>query len=328
MLPIAVIYENEAWMAPVFEALDREGVPLERVFANTRAFDPAAPAPAWSLAVNKVSPSAYLREHAASIAFAREFLPFLEERRIPLVNGSDAFRLETSKALQLLMLQRLRVRAPASRVVSDRARVAEAANGLRFPVIVKPNIGGSGALARRFESVDAIREAAASIDLGPGGIGLVQEYLEPADGSIVRVEFLEGEILYAIKIWSDKTNDFNLCPADICQVPAPAGLVTGAVNELTSTAAKKPMRIEAFDAPREMTDAVLGIAREGKLDVGGVEYLVAARDGLPYVYDINALSNFVTDAISLVGFDPHQRFARYLIDRAREADHPRRERAA
>jgi len=66
-----------------------------------------------------------------------------------------------------------------------------------------------------------------------------------------------------------------------------------------------------------MIDAVLRIAREGKLDVGGVEYLVAARDGLPYVYDINALSNFVTDAVSLVGFDPHERFARYLIGRAR-----------
>jgi glutathione synthase/RimK-type ligase-like ATP-grasp enzyme len=317
MRPIAVIYEHEAWMAPVFEALDREGAPYERVFANAQAFDPTAPAPDWSLAVNKVSPSSYLRGHAPSIAFARQFLPFLEERGIPVVNGSDAFRLETSKALQLLLLHRIGVRAPAAHVVNDPARIADAARGLRFPVIVKPNIGGSGALARRFDSVEAIREAAASIDLGPDGTGLVQEYLEPQDGSIVRVEFLDGEILYAIKIWSDTTNDFNLCPADICQVPA-AEIVTGAVNELTASTAKKPMRIEAFDVPDEMADAVLRIAREGRLDVGGVEYLVAARDGLPYVYDVNALSNFVTDAVSLVGYDPHQRFARYLISRARQ----------
>jgi len=58
------------------------------------------------------------------------------------------------------------------------------------------------------------------------------------------------------------------------------------------------------------------IARAGSLDVGGVEYLVAARDGLPYIYDINALSNFVTDAPSLVGFDPHAQFARWLVERA------------
>jgi hypothetical protein len=315
MQPIAILYENEAWMAPLFEALERVGAPYERAFANDRHFDPTAPAPGWSLAVNKISPSSYLRGHAPSIAFARQFLPFLEERGIPVVNGTEAFRLETSKAQQLLLLHRLGIRAPATHVVSDASRIPDAARGLRFPLIVKPNVGGSGALARRFETFDELREGATSVELGPDGTALVQEYIEPADGSIVRVEFLGGEYLYAIRIWSDRTNDFNLCPADICQVPQ-AEIVTGAVNELA--VAKKPMRIEAFDPPAEMIDAVLRIAGAGKLDVGGVEYLVAARDGLPYVYDINALSNFVTDAVTLVGFDPHARFARYLVDRARE----------
>ena len=310
--PIAILYENEAWMAPLFASLEDEGVPYEPVFANERVFDPTDPAPPWSLAVNKISPSSYLRGHAASIAFARQFLPFLEERSVPVVNGSDAFRLETSKALQLLLLHRLGVRAPAAHVISDPSHLADAARGLRFPVIVKPNVGGSGALARRFDDPAELREVA-DLDLGPDGTGLVQEYLEPLDGSITRIEFLDGDFLYAIKIWSTKDSDFNLCPADICQVPG-AEIVTGAVSEIA--AAKKQMRIEAFDPPGEMIDAVLRIARAGRLDVGGVEYLVAARDGLPYVYDINALSNFVTDADALVGFDPHARFARYLARRA------------
>jgi hypothetical protein len=324
MRPIAVIYENESWMAPLFAALDDAGAPYERVFANAQAFDPTAPPPQWSLAVNKVSPSSYLRDHSPSIAFARQFLPFLEERGVPVVNGSDAFRLETSKALQLLLLHRLGVRAPAAHVANDPARVVEAARGLRAPFIVKPNIGGSGALARRFDSIEALAEAAPGLDLGPDGTGLVQEYLEPVDGSIVRVEFLDGQLLYAIRIRSERTDDFNLCPADICQVPEEAerserGIVVGAMNEIAAPVAKRPMRIEAVEPPREMVDAVLRIARDGHLDVGGVEYLVAARDGLPYVYDINALSNFVTDAVSLVGFDPHARFASYLVERARQA---------
>jgi hypothetical protein len=91
---------------------------------------------------------------------------------------------------------------------------------------------------------------------------------------------------------------------------------TGFDNNPLDAPAKKPLRIEAFDPPAEMIDAVLRIARAGHLDVGGVEYLVAARDGLPYVYDVNALSNFVTDAPALVGFDPHARFARWLRARA------------
>ena len=312
MRPIAILYENEAWMAPLFAALDADGAPYERVFANDLSFDPAGPAPEWSLAVNKVSPSSYLRGHARSIAVARELLPLLEERGLPVVNGSRAFALETSKARQLLLLRQLGVRAPAARVITDPAQAQAAARELRFPVIVKPNVGGSGALMRRFDSPEDLAAGAAELDLGPDGTGLVQEFLASADGTIRRVEFLGGEYLYAIRIAS-AGEDFNLCPADICQIPDDAEFDNCVVDGPT----KRQLRIDAFEAPPQIVDDVLRIGRAGGLDVGGVEYLIAARDGLPYIYDINALSNFVTDAPSLIGFDPYARFARWLVDRAR-----------
>jgi len=309
MRPIAVLYENESWMAPLFAALESERAPFERVFANDLVFDPAGPPPEWSLCVNKVSPSSYLRGHSASIAVARQLLPFLEEHGVPVVNGTRAFGLETSKARQLLLLRQLGIRAPAARVITDVAQAPSAARELVFPVIVKPNVGGSGALMRRFDSAAELAAAAADLDLGPDGTGLVQEFHESDDGTITRVEFLGGEFLYAIKITNDKA-DFNLCPADICQVGSEFD------NCVVDAPAKKALRIEATDAPREIIGDVLRIARAGGLDVGGVEYLVSARDGRPYIYDINALSNFVTDAPALVGFDPHARFARWLIARA------------
>jgi hypothetical protein len=313
MRPIGVIYENEAWLAPTFASLHALGVPFEPLYAADAVFDPAGNAPDWSLAVNKISPSSYLREHAPAIGFGRAFLPFIEERGIPVVNGSAAFDLETSKARQLILLGALGIRAPRARVITDRSQAVGAAESLRFPVIVKPNVGGSGALMHRFDTIDELRDGADSIDLGPDRTGVVQEYLASEDGSIVRVEFLDGEFLYGIKITNDRDQDFNLCPADICQVPDAR---TEFDNNPLDAPAKKPLRIEAFDPPGEMIDAVRRIARAGHLDVGGVEYLVAARDELSYVYDINALSNFVTDASTLVGFDPHVRFARWLAARA------------
>jgi hypothetical protein len=313
MRPIGVIYENEAWLAPTFASLDALGVAYERLYAANAVFDPAGAAPDWSLALNKVSPSSYLRDHAPAIGFGRAFLPFIEGRGIPVVNGSAAFDLETSKARQLILLGALGIRAPRASVITHPSQAATAATGLRFPVIVKPNVGGSGALMRRFDSPDELRDDSGGFDLGPDGTGIVQEYLESADGSIVRVEFLDGEFLYAIKITNDRERDFNLCPADICQVPDAS---TEFDNSPLDAPQKRPLRIEAFDAPGEMIDAVLRIARAGHLDVGGVEYLVAARDGRSYVYDINALSNFVTDAPAVVGFDPHARFARWLAARA------------
>jgi hypothetical protein len=319
MRPIGVIYENEAWLAPTFASLDALRAPYERLDAADAVFDPAGTAPDWALAVNKVSPSSYLRDHAPAIGYGRAFLPFIEERGVPVVNGSAAFDLETSKARQLILLGTLGIRAPRARVITHASQAARAAESLHFPVIVKPNIGGSGALMRRFESIDELRDGVASIDLGPDRTGVIQEYLASDDGSIVRVEFLDGEFLYAIKITNDRDQDFNLCPADICQVPDAS---TEFDNNPLDAPAKKPLRIEAFDPPGDMIDAVLRIARAGHLDVGGVEYLVAAHDGLPYVYDVNALSNFVTDAPALVGFDPHARFARWLVARASGAFQP------
>lgn len=312
MRPIAVLYENDAWMAPLFAALDAEGAPVERVFANDLVFDPAGSAPRWSLALNKVSPSSYLRDHARSIRVARDFLPFLETRGVPVVNGSRAFALETSKARQLVLLADLGIRAPAARVVTDVAQVPDAARSLVFPLIVKPNVGGSGALMRRFDTFDDLVARLDTIDLGPDGTGLVQEFHETVDGAIRRVEFLDGEYLYAIKITNGASEDFNLCPADICHIPAADDFD----NCVIDAPAKRALEIEAVDAPADIIRDVLRIAHAGGLDVGGVEYLVSARDGLPYIYDINALSNFVTDAPSLVGFDPHARFARWLVARS------------
>ncbi len=52
-------------------------------------------------------------------------------------------------------------------------------------------------------------------------------------------------------------------------------------------------------------------------DLGGVEYLVNDRDGRIYFYDFNALSNFVTDAVRVVGFDLSVVLVDYLVARGR-----------
>ncbi len=45
-----------------------------------------------------------------------------------------------------------------------------------------------------------------------------------------------------------------------------------------------------------------------------VEYLTSTRDGERYFYDINALSNFVRDAETVVGFDPTKVFVDWIVE--------------
>ena len=309
--PIGIFYEHPEWFAPLFAELDRRGVPYERILAHQHRFDPDERQSPYSLVVNRVSPSAYLRGHTSAIFHAQSFLAYLEGLGVPLVNGTSAQLSEVSKARQLANLAALGIPHPRSRVVNAADQIAPAARELDYPIIVKPNIGGSGALMRRFDVQDALEAAVAAGELdevfGLDYTAIVQEYHPTTTGSIVRVEMLHDRMLYAIRIFNDGGDRFNLCPADICQVE----------DEPTAPVTAKPaLRIEATEPPAWVVDAVRRTFRHSGIDIGGVEYLESARDGQIYLYDVNALSNFVTDAPRLVGFDPFVRFADYLERRA------------
>jgi biotin carboxylase len=199
-------------------------------------------------------------------------------------------------------------------VINDATRAVAAAEGLRYPVLVKANIGGSGAGIVKYESRDALAAevAAGKVLLGLDGTALVQEAAPLRDGHITRVETLGGRYLYAINVYP-ATGSFDLCPADACQTTRGVELVRSAC---AVDAARTGLRVEAATPSAEIIAQVEQIARATRLDVGGIEYLVDDRDGKHYFYDVNALSNFVADANNVIGFDPFVRLVDYLATRA------------
>jgi glutathione synthase/RimK-type ligase-like ATP-grasp enzyme len=311
---LGVVYEHPEWFAPLFAELDRRGLPYDRIDLSAHAFDPGAREVPWTIVLNRMSPSAYLRGHGQAIIYAREFLRYLEAAGVDVVNGADAFALETSKVAQLLLLGRLGLPAPRTRVINHPGQAPAAAEGLAFPVAVKPNIGGSGAGIQRFETPAALRAAAeaGALDLGIDRTALVQEFLPARGGHIVRVEVVDGRFLYAIKVYPNPAAGFNLCPADICHPGAHAS-----ADLCPADLPKVALRVEGYAPPDAVIRDVLAIARAAGLDLAGVEYLVSERDGRVYYYDVNVLSNFVADAAAVVGFDPYARLVDYLAARGR-----------
>jgi hypothetical protein len=312
--PIGVFYEHPDWFRPLFSTLERRGYPFVRIDAASHAFDPSERASPFALVFNRASPSSYTRGRRQVTFHTLQWLRHLERIGVPVVNGSAVYTIEISKAAQLEVLEELGIGYPASRVVNHASQVPAAAQGLRFPILVKANIGGSGAGITRFEDTDALAAAvrAGRLDFGIDDTALVQEAAPLRGGGIVRVEVLGGEILYAIRVIPEE-GSFNLCPADACQTASGESLVRAAC---ALDAPKNKMRVEAYDPPAEIRAAVLAIAARTQLDIGGVEYLVDDRDGKPYVYDINALSNFVADGPRVIGFDPFERLVDYLARRA------------
>jgi hypothetical protein len=307
--PIAIFHEHPDWFRPLFEAFERRGTPYVRLDATTHRYDAAAPRPPYALVFNRMSPSAWLRGNGHGIFYTLQYLEHLERLGVRVVNGYDAFLTETSKARQLSLLERLGLRYPRARVIHDAAHAPAAAHGLRFPVVVKPNIGGSGAGVRRFDTIEALRAAAAEAwDLGIDQTALVQEFIPAEGGRIVRVEVLGGKYLYAIRVYPDGDR-YDLCPADICQGVDGVELARSACPV---DAPKNGLKVEGYTPPAEIVSEVERIMAAARIDVGGVEYMIDARDGTHSYYDINALSNFVADSPRVVGFDAYDRLAEFL----------------
>ena len=312
--PIAVFHEHPHWFAPLFAELDRRGLAYRRLDAASHSFDPAERSVPYSLVVNRASPSAYLRGHAQSLFYTLHWLRHLDLLDVPVINGADVYGLELSKARQLDLLEELGLPYPRARVINNPAQAPAAAAALRFPVLVKANVGGSGAGIVRYDTARALADAVdrCEVHLGVDGTALVQESAPLRDGHITRVETLGGKYLYAINVYP-ATGSFDLCPADACQTMDGVELVRGAC---AIDAPRTGLRVEGARPPGEIIAQVEHIARASRLDVGGIEYLVDDRDGRHYFYDINALSNFVADAPNVVGFDPWVPMVDYLEQRA------------
>ena len=306
--PIGIYYEHPDWFKPLFAELDRRGLPYERIDAAHHSLNPGESESPYALVVNRMSSSAYLRGHGQGILHTAGFTTHLERLGVRVINGSQATSIETNKARQLDLLAGLGLQFPASRVVNHTSRITDAAAELRFPVVVKVNIGGSGAGIVRFDTPAGLQAAvtAGQIDLGIDQTALVQEYVTPRGGHIHRVETMAGKFLYAMKVYTTGES-FNLCPAEICQIPDEPS-----ADFCLTEAPKKGIKVEAFTPPAEVIAAVERIVAKAGIDVGGIEYLIDDRTGEVLFYDINALSNFVADAVNVVGFDPYARFVDYL----------------
>ena len=144
---------------------------------------------------------------------------------------------------------------------------------------------------------------------------LLQEYLpHDPDQGIVRLEFLGGDLLYAMRV---KTHGrFNLCPSPVCNPDEGEGLCETPAHPETAAA---PVEFYPFpEVPRQAVDTAARIVRAARLDVGGIEYL-ETPDGRRVFYDINANSNLRPSVAAAWGFDPFERVVDYLETQLRDA---------
>src|SRR5215204_5094996 len=213
---LVVLYEHPEWQKPLFLALEQRGVRFAAFDLKSAAFS-NVDALAAPLYFNQASPSAYVRGHVRAVPLALAYMRTLERLGARVLNGADVFALELSKSAQATLLHTLGIDTPWSITFNDASALRAYTDRITWPAILKPDQGGSGARIHVVESVahvEAILAADPALWL-PENLLLLQEYLphDPAQG-IVRLEFLGGELLYAMRVVTH--GRFNLCPSPVC----------------------------------------------------------------------------------------------------------------
>src|SRR5262245_17038699 len=237
-MDLVVLYEHPEWQKPLFAALDKHGISYVSFDLKKAAFS-NVDTPAAKLYFNQASPSAYVRGNTRAVPLALAYMRTLERQGARVLNGADVFALELSKSAQATLLRTLGIDTPRSITFNDAGALRRYADQIQWPAILKPDQGGSGARIHVVDSVAHVESIFAS-DPGawlPDNLFLLQEYLpHDPDQGIVRLEFLGGELLYAMRV---KTHGrFNLCPSPVCNPDDGDGVCE--VPVVAAPAAPKP----------------------------------------------------------------------------------------
>jgi glutathione synthase/RimK-type ligase-like ATP-grasp enzyme len=309
---LVVLYEHPEWQKPLFAALTRRGIPFQAVDVSRAAFSNVDP-PLAPLYFNQASPSAYLRGHTRAVPLALAFMRSLEMMGARILNGADVFALELSKSVQATLLHELGIDCPRSITFNDVGALRDRAGAITWPALLKPDQGGSGARIQVVDSLSQIEEIFARDPAiwQPDNLFLLQEFVpHDPDQGIVRLEFLGGELLYAMRVKAH--GRFNLCPSPVCNPDDGDGVC------VVEAPAGPPVEFSAYpEVPRDAVDTAMRIVRAAKLDVGGIEYLESV-EGRRVFYDINANSNLRPSVAAAFGFDPFERVVDFLERQIRQ----------
>ena len=320
-MTVHVLYENEAWLPPLRESLAKEGLHYEEHFMDGGTLDLGA-VPQDGVFLNRMSPSSHTRGHQPGVRFVWEYLAYLEATGRSVINGTQAFALELSKVRQHATLEAFGIRTPHTIAVVGQHRMKAAARRLVPPFITKHNQGGKGLgvqLFRDHNALDALVDAGTYED-SPDGVNLLQEYIQPVEPYITRVEIVDGVFQYALS--SSTENGFELCPADACSA-GDAFCPVGESNAAPTGNDRFRLRSD-IDAHDPTVRQYIAYCKAHNIKVAGIEFVEDAK-GVRYTYDINGTTNFngaLEARHGLDGMGAIARLCRKELEKSKVRTHP------
>jgi hypothetical protein len=293
MSKVYVIHENSEWTVHLTNRLEKLGVPYEEWHLDEGTVD-LSTEPPEGIFYSRMSASSHTRDHRFAAEFSAQVLAWLEAHGRTVLNGTSALKLEVSKVLQYLELNKYGVKTPKTIAAVGKQNIINAAKSFAGqPFITKHNRAGKGLGVQLFHSLEALKAyvEGPAFEEPVDGITLIQEYIQSPESYITRCEFVGGNFVYAVKV--DTSEGFELCPADACQI----GDLFCPVGEEVEEKPKFQI-IEGFED--EILEKYQKVLAGNDIQVAGIEFIRNA-DGEIFTYDINTNTNYNSDAEAKAG---------------------------
>ncbi len=284
-MSVGILYESDEWSnRRLRDCLNQEGIDTEMIFMEDARVEDEGPFP-HILYVNRVFPSADMRGHGMSIDKTDSLLRILMEKNIPSINSYEAFLYDCSKWRTYVRLIEKGYPVPETIFVDAESVQDMESSVLRFPVVLKRDCSGRSygmQIVRTEESVSALKRQMACIPY------IVQAYVEPTKGYTTRVEVVGGTVMTVLKrfVGRDGISSYS----------------TGS-------------RYEVYDGcpPRILKNAIAALDVLD-IEMGSLDF-IETNEGRAYLIDVNATSNFTPDYMPLLGFDPMEKMAAYIVQK-------------
>ena len=287
-----IIHENEEWLIPLRKALEKFDVQYEEWLLDDMTIN-IDQAPPNGIFFSRMSASNYTRNHLHSNQSSNIILTWLENHNRRVINGTNVLKIEFSKVLQQLLLKQSGFKTPKTIVAVGINKIKEAASNLNvYPMIIKPNQGGKGFGVKLINTMNELDKMLEDnlVNSSKDDTWLLQEKISTNEEFITRMEFIGGNFIYSLKVFSK--NSFELCPADACEVDLDQFCPVDEINDINNS---QPSFFIDDEPDKNLAKQLTIFLKKHQIEVAGVEF-IRNKDGVPIFYDINTNTNYNLNA--------------------------------
>jgi hypothetical protein len=280
-MKIFIIHDNKEWIRELVSELESRKIEYYEWYFNGNTsflinnvdFNLEPPV---GIFFNRISASSHTRNGRYSIEYCKCILQWLKRHNRIVINGLNTIDIEISKVNQYLLLGKCNILFPRYYMATNKNQVRQVAeNRFSNNFIMKDNRSGSGHSVKRIENIGVLEDYLENEYTEPiDGVKILQEYIKPVKGYIIRLEFINYKLVYALQVMVSD-GEYNLCPAGSCSLGDKFNIIKAFGEHNYLLLVKKLKQFCKINC----------------INICGIEFIEDSNGNL-YVFDINCNTNY------------------------------------